>query len=331
MRILIANTGMIPVPRYGGTERVVWCLGKELAKRGHEVTFLVNQGSTCDFARVIPLDVRKGLAEQIPEDVDLVHFHFRLRGGEAIPKPYLATLHGNVGDEASLDRNTVFVSRDHARRHGSGCFVHNGLDWEEYDRPDLDRPRSYFHFLGNAAWRVKNVQGAIDVVRRVPGARLRVLGGRRFNFKMGLRFTISPRIRFHGMVGGREKAELLNGSQGLVFPVRWPEPFGLAVIESLYYGCPVFGTPHGSLPELVTKEVGFLSTRADELAEALARDAASFSRKACHETARDRFNSKIMAGAYLEKYAQVLAGENLNATAPRLVEKPAGRFLEWQA
>ncbi len=331
MRILIANTGAIPVTLYGGTERVIWCLGKELARLGHSVTYLVKRGSACDFARVIPLDAGKSLAEQIPEDVDLVHFHFLLRGGEEISKPHLTTLHGNVRDDIPLDQNTVFVSRNHARRFGSECFVHNGLDWEEYGPPDLARPRTHYHFLGNAAWRVKNVRGAIDIIKRTPHERLQVMGGYRFNFKMGLRFTFSPRIRFHGMVGGCEKEALLNGSKGLIFPVRWHEPFGLAIIESLYYGCPVFGTPYGSLPELVGPDVGFLSSRRKDIVEALAQGGDSFSRKTCHEYAADVFHSKKMAFAYLEKYRRVLAKKPLNPIAPRLVEKPSSRFLEWNA
>ena len=55
----------------------------------------------------------------------------------------------------------------------------------------------------------------------------------------------------------------------MIFPVRWHEPFGLAIVESLYFGCPVFGTPYGSLPEIVAPDVGVLSARASDLAEAV--------------------------------------------------------------
>ena len=134
--------------------------------------------------------------------------------------------------------------------------MHNGLDWNDYSTPELMKSRNYFHFLGNAAWRVKNVSGAINVIKKTKTQRLKVLGGVRFNFKMGMRFTFSTKVGFEGMVGGQTKFDLLNGSKGLIFPVKWHEPFGLAIIESLYFGCPVFGTPYGSLPELVTSDFG---------------------------------------------------------------------------
>ena len=205
----------------------------------------------------------------------------------------------------------IFVSRNHASRFGSDSYVYNGMDWDDYGDVDFSRSRDYFHFLGKAAWRVKNVKGAIDVVRAIPGARLKVLGGHRFNFKMGLRLTFSPRISFKGMVGGERKSSLLNGSRGLIFPVLWDEPFGLAITESLYFGAPVFGTPYGSLPELVNGDVGFLTDSESEMVAHIANDY-HYSQRLCHDYAVDKFNSRVMAERYLEKYEQVLNGHALN-------------------
>ena len=207
--------------------------------------------------------------------------------------------------------------------------MHNGLDWSTYKKADLKNDRNYFHFLGNAAWRVKNVAGAINVIKKTKTERLKVLGGVRFNLKMGIRLTFSPKIEFFGMVGGQEKMKLLNGSKGLVFPVKWHEPFGLAIIESLYYGCPVFGTPYGSLPELVNEDVGFLSNQSDELAEALL-DSGNYSRQKCHEYAVEIFGSKPMALAYLKKYEIVMSGTTLNKKTPQLVKKQEQKWLDWQ-
>ncbi|UBM59520.1 glycosyltransferase [Marinilongibacter aquaticus] len=328
MRILIVNTGHIPVTLYGGTERVIWGLGKELAQRGHELTFLVKQGSSCDFAKVIAIDENKDIVEQIGPDYDVVHFNFRPKGLEKLQIPYIITMHGNSNTLDELDKNTVFVSQNHASRYNSDSFVHNGLDWSEYASPELHKDRKYFHFLGKAAWRVKNVQGAIDTIKKTPSEKLKVLGGVRFNFKMGIRFTFSPRVSFAGMVGGQEKYDLINGSKGLIFPVKWHEPFGLAIVESLFYGCPVFGTPYGSLPELITEDVGYLSNRADELAEALSA-CDNYSRKRCHEYVREEFNNKKMTSAYLKKYEKVISGETLHTQAPRLINLQEGKWLEW--
>ncbi|NEM96916.1 glycosyltransferase family 4 protein [Pontibacter burrus] len=326
MHILIVNSGQLPVTTYGGTERVIWYLGKELVRMGHKVTFLVKPGSYCPFADVLPLNPVKPVVVQIPDSVDVVHFN--IVPPADVPKPYIFTMHSNYNVYDEFDLNTVFVSRNHASRFNSTSFVYNGLDWNDYGPVQLDNERSYFHFLGNAAWRVKNVRGAIQVISAVKGEKLKVLGGNRLNIKMGFRLTLNPNIHFHGMVGGPEKLRLLQNSKGLIFPVRWSEPFGLAITESLYFGCPVLGTPYGSLPELVTSDVGYLSNNSAELAEAV-KTIDRFSRRRCHEYAADVFNSRKMAEAYLEKYTSVLNGQTLNPVKPRLKEKQTVKFLDW--
>jgi len=326
LNILIINDSRIPVTQYGGTERVIWCLGKELVKMGHKVSYLVREGSYCDFAGVLFIDPAKKISDQIPDHIDIVHFNFPVN--EPIHKPYIVTIHGNRNDDYAFDINTVFVSGNHAARYGSASYVYNGLDWNDYGKPELNNKRNYFHFLGDASWRVKNVKGAINAVLQTPSEKLKVLGGHRLNFRMGFRFTLSPRISFAGMVGGDEKNKLLQGSKGLIFPVRWQEPFGLAITESLYMGCPVFGTPYGSLPEIVNTEVGYLSNKSSELANAV-QHADGYSRQHCHEYARDVFNSRKMAVAYLERYQRVLNGENLNTQKPQLIQPQTEKFLEW--
>ncbi|MFN0037711.1 MAG: glycosyltransferase [Saprospiraceae bacterium] len=343
MKILLANNTKIPVHLYGGTERVIWWLGKSLARLGHEVTYLVKAGSSCPFAKVLILHDKKPLAAQIPDDCDIVHLHFETT--EALPKPHITTLHGNLSEPHTFHPNTVFISQNHAQRHGGSVFVHNGLDFDDYGQPDLNNRRLYFHFLGNAAWRVKNVRGAMDLAGQA-GARLHVVGGTRVNFRMGLRITLTPHVRFHGMLGGDGKNAILNASKGLIFPVLWHEPFGLAIVESLYFGCPVFGTPYGSLPELLGKkeiserkksawngtvdafysDFGCLSVKKSELVDAL-KNAESFDRRGCHEHAVENFSAERMAQDYLRLYEQVLNGHPLHAEPPILTEVPTDKFL----
>ena len=316
MHILLAHRGRIPVFAYGGTERVLWDLGRALVGLGHTVTFLVAPGSQCDFASVLCLRDDLPWQQQIPPGVDVVHFQFDPGHAQGVPDtPWLVTEHGNSKEARPFPLNTVFVSANHASRYGSGEFVRNGLDWNAYGPVDWQRPRERYHFLGKAAWRVKNVQGAIDVALGA-GAELDVLGGTRLNLKRGLRLTLSPRVHFHGMVGGATKLARLNASRGLILPVRWHEPFGLAVIESLYFGCPVFATPYGALPELVGPAHGVLSNRRAELSDAVR--AAHFDARACHEHARTGFSATRMAQDYLVKYQRVLDGENLNPVPPRM-------------
>ena len=223
----------------------------------------------------------------------------------------MVTYHGNSHDNAHMPANSIFVSRNHALRHGCDSYVHNGLDWNDYGPINLNRQRRGFHFLGKAAWRVKNVSGAIDVTKSIPGGTLEVLGGNRFNFKMGWRLTFSPRFHFHGMVGNEEKVNVITQSHGLLFPVKWNEPFGLAVTESLYLGTPVFATPYGSLPELVTDEVGYLTNNCTDMAAHITEHSGAYSPSICHEYAADLFSSAAMARNYLKKYETVLSGQVL--------------------
>ncbi len=330
MNILIVYNGLIPVTHYGGTERVICSLGKELARLGHSISFLVKQGSKCDFGTIISMDDSKRIIDQIPANIDIVHFNATPKDLEELNIPYVITIHGNTDPNEQLAKNIVFVSSNHAQRHGSSSYIDNGLDWDDYPTPNLSSPRSRFHFLAKAAWRVKNVQGAIDVIKQTKHEKLDVLGGHRFNMKMGVRLTFSPRIRFYGMVGMAEKAKVMQESKGLIFPVKWHEPFGLAIIERLYYGCPVFGTTYGSLPELVNDDVGHLSNSVSGLAKAL-ETSSEYSQTRCHNYARDLFNAKAMAHSYIEKYNAVLNGECLNTKPPQIQMPQTEKFLPWNA
>ena len=302
----------IPVFAYGGTERVIWDLAKSLVELGHEITFLVPHGSSCDFSKIQFIDPSLSWKSQIPKDADIVHFQFQ-PNEDLTGIPYVITEHGNALINQNLDKNTIFLSKDHAKRHGSEVYVYNGLDWRNYGEPELENTRNYYHFLGKVAWRVKNVKGAIKIANKahVP---LHILGGNRFNFKRGIRLTFSKNITFHGMVGGEQKLSLLKHSKGLIFPVRWHEPFGLAIIESMYFGCPIFSTPYGAIPELVPENCGFLSNYQESLICAVKE--CKFEPSHCHEHVKSNFSATVMANHYLKYYNQVKTGLTLNKTQP---------------
>lgn len=184
LKILIACDVVIPVKKYGGTERVVWSLGKGLAQLGHEVTFLVREGSHADFARVVFIDQERRITEQIPEGVDLIHFHMFYGAEEVVPKPYLTTVHGHIEFEHTFDSNTVFVSRSHARHYNCDSYVHNGMAWDDLMAPVLDNKRENFHFLAKASWKVKNLKGAIQIIKGINREKLDVMGGTRYSERM---------------------------------------------------------------------------------------------------------------------------------------------------
>lgn len=322
---LVCDT-VLPVRLYGGTERVIWSLGKALSDLGHEIIFLARPGSQCPFATVQPIDPTHPLSEQLPERADIVHF--LNAAPENVTKPYVVMVQGNRYNDEPLDRNSVFVSGQHAKRHGSEVFVYNGIDWDGYRNVDITQARQDFHFLAKADWRVKNLRGAIATVKRCPGNRLQVMGGRRIALHMGFRCTLSPRIRFHGQVDDARKQSICQRSRGLLFPVTWHEPFGLAITESLFFGAPVFATTYGSLPELVPKEVGFLANSAHELATAMAH-ADDYSAETCHQWARDRFDAMTMARSYVPIYERVLNQGFLHQQAPQVPPEYWQRILPW--
>ena len=326
MRILIIFNGVLPVFYYGGTQRVVWYLTKELNDLGHKVTLMCYEGSKCEFADIKFYDKDKPIVSQINQDnYDVVHFHYLPGQIEGLKIPYVITLHGNVFKKTKLDENTIFISKDHANNYGSQSYVYNGLDWSNYGQPELNitKINNYFHFLGKAKWRLKNVKGAIETFNKSNvDDSFYILGGKRFKSKLPLKYSFNFNLSFKGMVGGEVKNHYLRFSKGLIFPVLWNEPFGLAVIESLYFGAPVFSTPYGSLKELVIPEVGFTSSNSNELAKAI-NNFKDYDRKLCHEYAQDCFNSLKMAKNYLLFYDKVMNGKKVNETAPCLVnDKP---------
>ena len=323
MHVVQVIDRVIPALKYGGTERVVWWLSRQLAAMGHTVTILASPGSFCNFASVLPLNPRKSLDEQVPEGADVIHLHDDRPSSNKIPT--LRTFHGNARKGGSMSENTVFISADQARRHGGCVYVYNGLDLQEYGQPDWSTRREHLVFLAKAAWKVKNVKDAIYIARKA-GRPLAVAGGYRLNFKMGFRFTLDPNARFLGMVDHAQKQKILNRSLALLFPVKWHEPFGLALIESLYYGNPVFGTPFGSLPEIVSAEVGFLSKSRSELIRQV-RQLERFDRRGCHEYVGDRFSSKAMASNYLEQYEKVCNGRTLHENRPSWPDPEEPKYL----
>ncbi|MFO8087914.1 MAG: glycosyltransferase [Bacteroidales bacterium] len=308
MKILIVKrNSTIPVFKYGGTQRDIYAQGKELVALGHKVAFLVRKGSSCPFGEIIAHEPGKSLNEQIPADVDFVHFHDR--PDEKIDKPYMVTVHGNGKPGESFDLNTVFVSKNHAERHNSKRYVYNGLDFDLLGKPDLQRRREHLLFLAKASRRIKNLKGSKEIAA-MAGKKLAVVGGKKISF--------NPKVIYHGMLGGEQKNAVIQNSEALLFPVLWHEPLGLAILESLYFGCPVFGTPYGSLPELITNEIGFLSNSKKALAEAV-KQTDQYSRNRCHQYVTDNFPARKMTMDYLACFEEVLNGNTLNPEEPHSI------------
>lgn len=304
----------LPANLYGGTERVIWGLGYELTKMGHKVTYIVPEGSNCFFADVIEINHFTNINSIIPKNTDIVHFNFSYT--DPIDYPKITTIHGNYDAGAVFEKNTVFVSKNHAERHHSNQFIHNGLLWEDYPDVDLNKNRKYLHYLAKASWKIKNLTGACEISVKTKN-NLYVMGGERFkfyNFKRKPLFSLHPNIKYMGRKNNEEKVKIMEQSKGLLFPVLWHEPFGLAIIESLYCGCPVFGSKMGSLPELIHPEIGFLSDDKDEIINTILHY--EYNVETCHYYAKENYNAKKMTDNYLQLYNKVIDGEQLNKENP---------------
>ncbi|MBL7827027.1 MAG: hypothetical protein JNJ57_10380 [Saprospiraceae bacterium] len=336
MNILLVCDCNLPVSAYDDKARMVWWLGKALFQLGHHVTLMLKDTVVCDFATTLVQNKQKSLNEQIPAHIDLIHFHCDPKTEP--DRPYLITYHEVSSGARSFDPNTVFLSDRHAHMHHGSVFVYPGADFESYTPPDLGAKRIWYHFLGDAGKKGRNVRGAIDLTDKA-GGRLHVVGGTRVNFRQGFRIPLSTTARFHGALSPDGRDMIVNASKGLVLPVLWPEPFSLAVVESLFYGCPVFGTPFGALPEQLGKkpggkssqfptsgtveafysDYGCLSVKKTELVEAI-RNVDEYEREKCHEYALSRFSSKRMAEEYLALYEKVLKGGVLHENPPAVEE-----------
>lgn len=340
MNICIVHESEIPPKLYGGTERAIFWLVKELAHLGYFVTLIARKSDGLDgyLGRITVIQTANRNSHEdghihdlIPKNTDIVHFFST--PNKPISKPVLITIEGNGKPGEIFHPNTIFVSKNHASRHGASHFVYNGVD------PDL------FHigpkenravFLAKATWSVKNLQGAKKIAARahIP---LDVCGSR--NYPLHLQRFISTavnpirswagksEIAYYGMLSDQEKIPVLSRASVLLFPVLWDEPFGIAVVEALMSGCFVVGTELGSLPELVSEDVGFLCpvsndeqsgikqiTDLDQTVKKLSNAISkkTYSPDQCRAYAIKKFSARAMALNYVDKYQVVLKDKFLH-------------------
>ncbi len=319
LTIALAHPEIIPPRLYGGTERVVAHLAQSLLRLGHRVVLMSARGSSVPGVEWVEFSHGEDPEARLPAGVDLLHLWGPPSREPRVP--YLLTIEGNGKPGERFLRNTVFVSRKHAENHGSIHFVYNGTDPGLY--PSDQRREDVLVFLSKASWSVKNLEGAIAVARGA-GLPLEVIGSRSWPLE-AQRWLRWRGVRYHGMLTDSEKSALLRNARGLVFPVRWHEPFGIALIEGLLSGCPVYGTPYGSLPEIVGPSVGVLANSATELVKAI--HGRRFEPEVCRNWAVERFSADVMAAKYLEYYSQVLSQGGLLGTpeSPTGIPAPATR------
>jgi glycosyltransferase involved in cell wall biosynthesis len=301
MHVVVASHHRLPVEGYGGPQRVVVALVRGLAAHGHRVSVIAQPGTRlAEASKIIEVsarDLKNDLTRFLPKDTDILHAHFPLKSG---PKDvaFVQTLHGNWKPGTPLPPNTIFLSHNHATRHGSESFVYNGLDPAEYI---LRRRKEQWDLFLGKLHSDRGYHWAVDAAKRT-GRRLIVAGGWRPSF--------TGVIKYVGEVGGKRKAVLLARARCLWMPAQWDEPFGLPTIEALFSGTPVVGTRRGALPEIVTPDVGVLRDSMDELMSA-SQNLASLSPDACRARAERLFTHLVMAQAYVRMYEHLLKNGKL--------------------
>ena len=309
MHVVLYARDRLPVRNYGGTQRIVVYLARGLAAAGHRVTLIAAAGSAVPEAELLPLssaDLRRAdldLRPRVPDGADILLAFAPLPSEPGLP--WIRSLHGNRRPDVVGAANTLYLSHNHARRHGAVAFVYNGIDLGEFRFQPLKS--GYDLFLGRLH-AVKGHRWAIDGARRA---------GRRLILAGGWRPSLSRRVRYVGQVGGERKAQLLAEAECLWMPAQWDEPFGLTLVEALASGTPVLGTRRGALPEIVSAEVGALCDTLDELV-ASRPGLGRIDPAACRARVERHFTHHVMAEEYVRMFREFVATGML----------PAGRALE---
>ena len=330
----------VPPSCYGGTERVVWWLAEELLRRGHHVTLFATGDSRCS-AELVPVVERalrtasKGtlidpialhlaaarMARARADEFDLIHSHIDFIGFPAFdrsPVPVVTTMHGRLDIEGLTEihrsyRSPVVSISDSQRAPLPAAnwvgTVYHGLPMDLYSFGE--GRGDYVLFLGRISPE-KAPDVAIRVARRA-GIRLVIAAKVDAADRTYFETVVEPLLRdgdgveYIGEVGDQRKIELLRDARALLFPVCWPEPFGLVMIEAMACGAPVVARRFGSVPEVVRGgRTGFICDDEDELVAALGR-LDEIDRRDCRRWVEDRFSVTRMAADYEALYRRLIA------------------------
>lgn len=336
----------VPPKLYGGTERVVSWLTEELVRLGHDVTLFAS-GDSMTTARLVA-----GCAESLrlspdstdhwahhlilmehvlreQDQFDLIHFHidylhFPLSRRERYV--HVTTLHGrlDIPDLVPLydvyhDIPVISISdaqRDPLPRLNWQGTVRHGMPKENYS---LHRKAGgYLVFLGRTSPE-KGLDRAIEIARAA-GMPLKIAAkidkADQEYFDACIRPLLDgPNIEFVGEVGFPQKNEFLGNAAALLFPISWPEPFGLVMIEAMACGTPVIAYPFGSVPEVVAEGVsGYVVPDMQGAIEAV-KKIDRIDRKKVRKHFEQHFTADRMAQEYLKIYERLVSRKKTPAAA----------------
>ncbi len=342
MRIAIIATPWAPIPPtlYGGIEQAIDAEARGIAAAGHEVVLFTTGDSTCPVPRrwLLPEAEGERMGVAVPEvrhvlaaydavaDFDVIHDHTVVGpamasrwGPDSGVPPVVTTIHGPLdGELAEIYRRigdrVALIAISHAQTRPApdvtiARVIHHGVSAGEF--PLGDGQGDYFIFLGRLS-ADKGAHRAIAAAEKA-GVRLILAGKVRERaekeyFAQEVAPHLSDDIRFVGEVPHDEKLRLLAGARATLFPIRWNEPFGLVMIESLACGTPVVAFPEGAAPEVIVDgSTGFLVDSEGEMADAIA-SVGEIDRTACRAAVEGYFSVDRMVGEHLELFEDVIAG-----------------------
>jgi glycosyltransferase involved in cell wall biosynthesis len=327
----------VPPQCYGGTERVVSYLTEELVRQGHEVTLFASGDSVTKARLVAPcrrsLRLDKACVDQLAHHIvelelvvkhssrfDIIHFHidylhFPLSRRQAVP--HLTTLHGrlDIPDLVPLYQEFTempVISISNAQRQPLSWLnwqgtVYHGLPEDLYQFHET--PGTYLAFLGRISPE-KRVDRAIAIAKGI-GMEIKIAAKVDAVDRAYFEHTIAPLLKdplveYIGEIGDSAKSEFLGNAYALLFPIDWPEPFGLVMIEAMACGTPVIAYHHGSIPEVIEDGVtGFIVDGLEDAIRAAAR-ISTLSRKRCRHAFEQRFSASRMAADYLAVYQRLI-------------------------
>ncbi|HEX2687601.1 MAG TPA: glycosyltransferase family 4 protein [Kofleriaceae bacterium] len=326
----------VPPRCYGGTERIVSYLTEEFVGAGHDVTLFAS-GDSRTRARLVPgcpralrltgyasaLALHLAMVEQVAQRArafDLIHFHVDyLHFPVSLRENYchVTTLHGRLDLRELVPVFSRFadmpvISISDAQREPLPALAWQGTVYHGFPR-DLyhlePTPGDYLAFLGRISPE-KRLDRAIEIAGRA-GYRLRVAAKidpteQDYYTEHIAPLMQQPHVEYLGEIGEHEKQELLGGALALLFPIDWPEPFGMVMVESMACGTPVIAYRGGSVGEVIDDGVtGFICDELDQAVAAVAR-VHELSRATCRRRFEQRFTAARMAGDYLSIYRRLL-------------------------
>jgi glycosyltransferase involved in cell wall biosynthesis len=353
----------VPPKLYGGTERIVSYLTEELVRSGHDVTLFAS-GDSITAADLVPITPRAlrldpQTAFELPhllvlmeevrrraDEFDVLHFHTDLIQGPMVhdfAQRTVTTLHGRLDLPDLVPYYQVFndlplVSiSDHQRRpmppvNWAGTVYH-GLP-ADLLRPNLRPQGDYLAFLGRISPE-KRPDRAIRIALAA-GMKLKIaakvdkVDEDYWKDQIEPLVRSNPDIEFIGEIGESEKAEFLGNARALLFPIDWPEPFGLVMIEAMACGTPVVAFRCGSVPEVIDHgQTGFIVSSTREAVEAISR-IDELDRGQVRALFDRRFTVERMAADYVSLYNK-LTGVNTRGGAAAMVEEEGKKALQFVA